>query len=50
MPFTRRCHTLAVPMLRAKGMDVVAYGRSDHEEETYFLIRSYQSREALERD
>ena len=40
-------HTLAVPMLRAKGMDVVAYGRSDHEEETYFLIRAYDSREAL---
>ncbi len=29
-------------------MDVVAYGKSDHEEETYFLIRAYESREALE--
>jgi hypothetical protein len=37
-------------MLRAKGMDVVAYGRSDHEEETYFLARSYVSRKALERE
>jgi quinol monooxygenase YgiN len=43
-------HTKAVPMLQAKGMDVVAYGRSDHEEETYFLARSYTSREALERE
>ena len=45
--FDQAVHTLAVPMLKAKGMDVVAYGRSDHEEETYFLIRSYESREAL---
>jgi quinol monooxygenase YgiN len=43
-------HTKAVPMLRAKGMDVVAYGRSDHEEETYFLLRAYTNREALERE
>ena len=43
-------HTKAVPMLLAKGMDVVAYGRSDHEEETYFLVRSYASREALEKE
>lgn len=41
-------HHRAVPFLREAGMDVVAYGRSDHEEETYFLIRAYESREALE--
>jgi quinol monooxygenase YgiN len=41
-------HDLAVPMIRSAGMDVVAYGKSDHEEETYFLIRSYASRESLE--
>lgn len=40
-------HKQAVPMLRARGMDVVAYGRSDHEEESYFLIRAYANREAL---
>jgi quinol monooxygenase YgiN len=40
----------AVPMLRSKGMDVVAYGRSNHEEETYFLMRAYASREALEKE
>ena len=45
--FHHAVHTLAVPMLKAKGMDVVAYGQSDHEEETYFLIRSYESRKAL---
>ena len=46
--FHQAVHTKAVPMLVVKGMDVVAYGRSDHEEETYFLMRSYDSREALE--
>ena len=34
-------------MLRAKRMDVVAYWRSDHEEETYYLVRSYSSLETL---
>jgi NIPSNAP len=48
--FHHAMHTRAVPMLRARGMDVVAYGRSDHEEETYFLARSYASREALEQE
>jgi hypothetical protein len=43
-------HNLAVPMLMKAGMDVVAYGSSNHEEETYFLVRAYQSREALERE
>ncbi len=38
----------AAPMLRAAGMDVVAYGASDHEEETYFLIRAYKDRTSLE--
>jgi hypothetical protein len=45
--FHHAMQTKAVPMLKTKGMDVVAYGRSDHEEETYFLVRSYASREAL---
>ena len=46
--FHRAMHERAVPMLRSKGMDVVAYGKSDHEEETYHLVRAYESREALE--
>jgi quinol monooxygenase YgiN len=31
----------AMPMLIEGGTDVVAFGRSEHEEETYFLIRAY---------
>ncbi|MES2245756.1 MAG: NIPSNAP family protein [Pseudomonadota bacterium] len=46
--FHRAMHERAVPMLRSKGMDVVGYGRSDHEEESYHLVRAYASREALE--
>jgi hypothetical protein len=40
-------HTQDVPMIRGAGMDVVSYGTSDHEEETYFLIRAYKNRAAL---
>ena len=46
--FDEAMHKLAVPMIRQAGMDVVAYGLSDHEEETYFLIRAYRNREALQ--
>lgn len=46
--FHEAMHTRAVPMLRARGMDVVSYGRGDHEEESYHLVRAYASREALE--
>lgn len=31
----------AMPMLIESGTDVVAFGHSEHEEETYFLIRAY---------
>jgi hypothetical protein len=48
--FHTAVHEKAVPMLKTKGIDVVAYGRSDHEEETYFLIRSFANRESLERE
>ncbi|RTL21083.1 MAG: NIPSNAP family protein [Burkholderiales bacterium] len=37
----------APPLVRASGMDVVAFGRSDHEEESFFLIRAFDSREQL---
>ncbi len=40
----------AIPLLRKFGMDVVAYGQSNHEEETCFLARAYTSREALEKE
>jgi hypothetical protein len=39
---------VSAPMLRRRGMDVVAYGRSNHEEESYFLVRAYKDRAALE--
>lgn len=48
--FDRVVHEKAVPMLRACGMDVVAYGCSNHEEESYFLIRAYANREALNKE
>jgi NIPSNAP len=48
--FHEAMRSRAVPMLRAHGMDVVAYGPSDHEGETYFLARAYADRAALERE
>lgn len=48
--FHHAVHTMAVPMLRDRDLDVVAYGHSDHEEATYYLIRSYADRAALERE
>ncbi|NHV26419.1 NIPSNAP family protein [Burkholderia sp. D-99] len=46
--FHQAMHQLAVPMIRAHGMDVVYYGPSDHEEESYCLVRAYADRESLE--
>ena len=37
----------ALPLVRASGMDVVAFGRSDHEHESFYLIRAFASREEL---
>jgi len=37
----------ALPMVRASGMDVVAFVRSDHEHESYCLIRAYADRAQL---
>jgi quinol monooxygenase YgiN len=39
---------VVAPMLRCDGMDVVAYGTSNHEAESYYLVRAYTSRSALE--
>ena len=36
-----------LPMVRASGMDVVAFGRSDHEHESFYLIRAFDSRKQL---
>jgi hypothetical protein len=38
----------ALPLVRESGMDVVAFGRSDHEHETFHLIRAYNDRAQLE--
>lgn len=32
----------ALPMVRASGMDVVAFGPSPHEPDAYFLVRAYE--------
>lgn len=38
----------ALPLVRKSGMDVVAFGRSDHEHESFYLIRAYSDRAQLE--
>jgi hypothetical protein len=46
-----RFHDLAsnqsIPLLHAVQMDVVAFGLSAHEDDTYFLIRSFENLESL---
>ena len=39
--FHAAVETLALPMLRDWGTDVVAYGPSAHAPDTYYLIRAY---------
>ncbi len=39
---------VALPLVRESGMDVVAFGRSDHEHESFYLIRAYDDRAQLE--
>jgi heme-degrading monooxygenase HmoA len=41
--FERIFRERAGPMVRAYGMDVVAFGRSAHDENAYFLIRAFDS-------
>ena len=33
----------SIPMLKRWGVDVVAFGSSPHDGDTYYLIRAYQS-------
>ena len=40
--------TAALPLLREWGTDVVAFGPSPHEADTYYLIRCYASLEDLQ--
>jgi hypothetical protein len=46
--FQNAFDTAAVPLLREWGTDVVAFGPSAHEADTYFLIRAYASLEDLQ--
>lgn len=39
----------SVPLHRAAGIDVVAYGASLHDADAYFLIRAFESLEHLQR-
>jgi len=41
--FHRLVLELSIPMLRRWKVDVVAYGPSAHEEDSYYLIRAYES-------
>ena len=47
--FDRLVEGESVPMLRHHGIDVVAFGPSLHDEDAYYLMRSYASLENLER-
>jgi ketosteroid isomerase-like protein len=47
--FHRRFVEEALPMLERWNVDVVAYGPSLHDDDSYFLMRSYESVEARER-
>jgi len=38
---------IALPLVRDSGMDVLAFGRSDHEQESFFLIRAFADRNQL---
>jgi hypothetical protein len=40
--------TASVPLHRSIGMDVVAYGKSAHDSDAYYLIRSYDDLHHLE--
>lgn len=43
LAFERVFHERAEPMVRAYGMDIVAFGKSAHDENAYFLIRAFDS-------
>lgn len=41
--FHRIMHEVSIPLHRAAGIDVVAYGQSIHDSDSYHLIRAYDS-------
>lgn len=46
--FHRIAASTVVPMLLESGMDVVAFGPSSHEPDSYFLVRAYDDLADLE--
>lgn len=47
--FHAAVETIALPMLRDWGTDVVAYGASGHAPDSYYLIRAYADLDELNR-
>jgi NIPSNAP len=47
--FARLVARESTPMLRRRGIDVVAFGPSMHDRNAYYLIRAYADLEQLER-
>ncbi len=47
--FDRLVTEASTPMLRRRGIDVVAFGRSLRDEDAFYLIRAFASLEDLER-
>jgi hypothetical protein len=45
--FERLFRKQAEPMVRAYGMDIVAFGQSKHDADSWFLIRAFDSLEQL---
>ncbi|MEG3789069.1 NIPSNAP family protein [Lysobacter sp. CCNWLW3] len=45
--FQEAMRARALPLLREHGMDVVAFGRSWHERESWYLIRAYRDQADL---
>lgn len=45
--FEQTMTSRALPLLREHGMDLVAFGRSDHERDSWYLIRAYRDRADL---
>ncbi|MGO2370183.1 MAG: NIPSNAP family protein [Serratia sp. (in: enterobacteria)] len=46
--FHQIMHEISVPLHRTCGMDVVRYGQSLHDPDSYYLIRAYDNAEHLE--
>lgn len=45
--FHRIMQEISIPLHAREGMDVVAYGQSLHDPDAYYLMRAFDSQEAL---